>query len=82
MTPTEPRKVAVKWITRNSLIIESIRRIFNIPPYTTMNGFSPAEIIPEDWELFQECAIRNYISIIDVKWCKNGDLYTFKNRNL
>ena len=80
MEITEHKKVAVKWITNDKKAIEAIRQRFNIPHYTTLNGWSPAEIKPEDWTVFQECANRGFFGIIDVKWCKNGDLYSFKSR--
>lgn len=80
MIPTEPRKLVVSWITNDQNAIEAIRLRFNIPHYTTVNGWSPAEIKPEDWELFQECENRKFIRIIDVKWRKNGKQYSFKSR--
>lgn len=80
MTPIGPQKLVVKWTTRDQAAIDAIRKRFNIPFYTTLNRWSPVEVSPEDWETFVECSRRNFFSIINVKWCKNGDLYSFKSR--
>lgn len=70
----------VRWITRDPVKIDAIRKRFDIPDYTTMNGWSPAEIKREDMSVFNECIKRGLFSIIPKKWCKNGGLYIFKSR--
>ncbi|MCM1337734.1 MAG: hypothetical protein NC187_08120 [Candidatus Amulumruptor caecigallinarius] len=57
--------------------IAAIRKRFNIPRYTTINGLSPAEISADDMPVFEETARRGFFSILRVKWRKNGDAYSF-----
>jgi hypothetical protein len=60
---------------------ERIRQRFNIPRYETLNGFSPIEVSDEDMPVLEETARRGYIALKrDVKWCKNGEVYTFISR--
>lgn len=73
-------KLIVRWSTRDPEAIAAIRKRFNIPEYTTVNGLTPAEINPEDMEMFEECARRGFFGIIREKWCKNGDQYIFPYR--
>lgn len=70
----------VRWVTRDENTIERIRRRFGIPRYTTLNGFSPAEIQDEDMEILEETARRGFISIFREKWCKNGGTFSFPSR--
>lgn len=77
MTPSEPIRVIVRWATNDREAIAAIRKRFDIPTYTTVNGWTPAEIKPEDMELFEECARRGFFGIIRRKWCKNGGHYVF-----
>lgn len=77
MTATAPEKLLIRWDTRDPDAIEAIRRRFNIPKHTTVNGITPAEIKPEDRELFEETARRGFFGIIRRKWCKNGGQYIF-----
>lgn len=67
----------VKWWTRDTAAIEQIRRYFGMPHYSTVNGMTPCEINPKDMAMLKETASRGFISIIDEKWCKNGDLFSF-----
>lgn len=79
MNPTDQTAelLIVRWNTRDQEAIAAIRKRFNIPTYTTVNGWSPAEIKPEDMPMFEECARRNFFGIIRRKWCKNGGQYFF-----
>lgn len=79
MNPTDQtaERLIVRWNTRDQEAITAIRKRFNIPTYTTVNGWSPAEIKPEDMPMFEECARRNFFGIIRRKWCKNGGQYIF-----
>lgn len=78
MTRTE--KVIVRWATKDGAAIAAIRKRFKMPDYTTVNGWTPAEIKPADREVFEECARRGFFSIIREKWCKNGGQYIFQSR--
>ena len=73
-------KVIVYWLTKDKESIAAIRKYFGMPDYTTVNGLTPAEIKPEDNEMFEECARRRFFGIIRQKWCKNGDQYIFNTR--
>lgn len=74
-------QVTIRWNTRDEQIIRRIRERFAIPGYVTLNGWSPAVVAPSDREVFDECARRGFFSILqDVKWCKNGDVFSFKIR--
>lgn len=73
-------KIIVRWATRDEEAIAAIRRRFNLPSYTTLNGWTPAEIKPEDMAVFEECACRGFFGIIRQKWRKNGDQYIFTSR--
>lgn len=82
MTPTDPKseRLVVKWnpgIEESAL--EAIRKRFNIPRYVTINGESPVEISEEDRPLFEETARRGFFSVLHVKWCKNGEVFSFKS---
>lgn len=73
-------KLIIRWITRDATAIAVIRKRFNLPNYTTLNGWTPAEIKPEDIDDLEECARRGFFSIIRQKWCKNGGQYIFTSR--
>lgn len=73
----ESLKFVIRWGTRDMEAISLIRKRFNIPSYTTLNGWSPVEIEPADKEVFDECARRGFFSILPKKWCKNGGLFSF-----
>ena len=77
-TETGNKKLVVKWgygISDDA--IEAIRKRFNIPHYTTLNGFSPVEIAKEDMPIFEETARRGFFTIFRKEWCKNGDTFSF-----
>lgn len=69
--------LVIRWHTKDNDAIDAIRKRFNMPRYTTLNGWSPALINEEDMELFEECARRKFFSIMPYKWCKNGDTFSF-----
>lgn len=74
------RKVIIRWPSSHRCSDEHkrlIREKFGIPKYETLNGWNPAEIKDEDWELFEETARRGFFYIMDKKWCKNGGQYIF-----
>lgn len=80
MTPTANKNIVIKWQTKDKVAIEAIRKRFGIPKYTTVNGLSPAEVTPEDWSVFEECANRHFFGIMDMEWHKNGAQYIFISR--
>ena len=67
----------VRWITKDKAAVDAIRKRFQIPEHTTLNGLSPVEISQEDMPVFKETVRRGLMSIIDEKWCKNGGEYIF-----
>ncbi len=71
MTHTEPEKIVIRWTTKDENAIAAIRKRFNMPSYTTLNGWSPVEVKPEDKDIFEECARRGFFGIMPQKWCKN-----------
>lgn len=77
MTHTEPQKLTIRWLTKDKDAIDAIRKRFNMPTYTTLNGWSPALINEEDIELFEECGRRKFFKIMPYKWCKNGGTFSF-----
>lgn len=74
-------KLVVYWNTKDKEIIKRIRQRFGMPTYTTVNGYTPAEILEEDTPLLAETAKRGFILILwHLKWCKNGGTYSFISR--
>lgn len=73
-------RYTIRWATRDEKAVKAIRERFGLPPYTTLNGWTPAEIEDEDRELFEECARRGFFSILPQKWCKNGGRFIFYSR--
>lgn len=74
-------KLVVYWNTKDKEIIKRIRQRFGMPTYTTVNGYTPAEILEEDTPLLEETARRGFISILwYLKWRKNGGTYSFISR--
>lgn len=80
MAHTESEKLVIKWWTRDTAVVESIRRRFCIPAYTTLNGMTPVEIKPEDMADFEWCWKHNLFSVLPLKWRKNGGVYIFLSR--
>lgn len=79
MTHTEPQRVIIRWSTRDKEAIAAIRRRFNFPDYTTVNGMTPVEIKPEDAQMVEECRRRGFFNVIHQKWYKNGDHFIFNS---
>lgn len=74
----EKIKLVVCWKKCNAETIKRIRQRFGMPTYTTVNGWTPVEILKEDMPLLEETARLGYISILrHVKWCKNGGTFSF-----
>ncbi len=73
----EKEKIIIRWITQDKKAIDAIRKRFQIPKHTTLNGLSPVEIPEEDKSIFEETVRRGFMSIIDGKWCKKGEEYIF-----
>lgn len=71
-------KLTINWHTRNAEAIRLIRERFKIPSYTTVNGWTPCEIAPEDMPMFEETARRGYFSILRRPWKRVGDTYTWR----
>lgn len=65
-------EMIVRWITRDADAVAAIRKRFNMPNHTTLNGLTPVDIRDEDMEVFEECAQRGFFAVIRQKWCKNG----------
>ena len=57
--------------------IEQIRKKFNIPLYTTVNGESPCEVDEEEMQLLRQCEERGFLSIRNKKWCKKGEVFVW-----
>ncbi len=79
-TTSKHGEYVIYWLTRDAEAIAAIRNRFNLPRYTTINGYTPAAPKPDDMEMFEECARRGFFSIIRRKWCKNGGQYIFNSR--
>lgn len=68
-------KVIIKWLTRDQEAISSIRKYFNWPDYTTVNGWSPGTINSKDREMLEECARRGFFTYFEKDWTFNGLSY-------
>lgn len=73
----QAERFIVRWITRDEQAVVQIRKYFGMPCYTTVNGFSPAEIQHDQIETFLECERRHFFQIIRKKWTFNGAQYIF-----
>ena len=51
-------KCVVYWKQCDPEAIEQIRKKFNIPLYTTVNGESPCEVDEEEMQLLRQCEER------------------------
>ena len=49
----EKEKMIVRWITKDKAAVDAIRKRFQIPEHTTLNGLSPVEISQEDMPVFK-----------------------------
>lgn len=80
MTHTADYRCAVEWITTDKELIARIRRRFNMPFYTTVNGLTPAQIKHSDMDYFRLGEKKGLYRIISFNWLKNGDTYSFISR--
>lgn len=78
MDTSNHSKLTINWHTRNEESIRLIRERFKLPSYTTVNGWTPCEIAPEDMPMFEETAHRGYFSIIRIPWVRNGNTYSWQ----
>lgn len=77
MDTTNGEKLIIHWNTRDEESIRRIREYFSIPKYTTVNGWSPVLLKPEDREMFEETAMRGYFNYQKVDWTFNGTSYSW-----
>lgn len=70
-------KVIIYWITKDEASIAAIRKHFNIPKYTTINGHSPAEIDENLIPVLDETARRGFLSYREQDWTFNGLSYSW-----
>lgn len=70
-------KVLIYWLTKDNEAIRLIRKHFNIPKYTTINGWNPAGIDEEDMEMFEETARRGFFRYRRTEWTFNGASYSW-----
>lgn len=56
-------KLTIYWKTKDAECIKHIRKRFNIPSCTTVNGETVADIKDEDIELLRETEKRGFIQI-------------------
>lgn len=83
MDTSGKHRFLIRWVTKNPRTIEKIRQRFNIPHYTTLNGFSPVEVTPADLLVIEETARRGFLSIDrSVTWSKQGNVFLFSKSNL
>lgn len=79
MTHTDPsgEKIVIHWNTKDEESIKKIRARFNIPKYTTLNGFTPAILPANDLAMFEETVQRGYFNYRRVEWTFNGTSYSW-----
>lgn len=70
-------KIIIYWLVQDEESIRLIREYFGFPRYTTVNGWSPAKLKPEDREMFEETARRGYFKYRSVNWSFNGISYSW-----
>ena len=70
-------KCVVYWKKCDPEAVKSIRKKFNIPAYTTINGESPCEVDDEQMKLLREVEARGFLQIRMKKWCKNGEVFVW-----
>lgn len=76
-TGQENEKIIIHWITHDEEAIRIIRKRFNVPRYTTVNGWSPAVLRPKDKELFDKTARRGFFNYKKTDWAFNGTSYSW-----
>lgn len=75
--PTEPRKVVIRWRTRDEGIIADLRRQFGLSTYTTLNGWTPGEIFSWQLTAFKSCVRLGYFTYMEKDWTYNGVTYSW-----
>lgn len=70
-------KVIVYWLTKKDDAIANIRKYFNLPTYTTVNGWTPGMIEPKDMAMFEETARRGFFRFLRKEWTYNGATYSW-----
>lgn len=76
--PTESRKIVIRWRTRDEAVIANLRKQFRLPSYTTLNGWTPGEVNPEDMAVFESCVRLGYFTYMEKEWTYNGVTYSWK----
>lgn len=71
------KKVLVYWLTKDEEAIAHIRKYFNLPAYTTVNGLTPGKIERKDMEMFEETARRGFFRFMRKEWSYNGATYSW-----
>lgn len=71
-------KVVIRWLTRDEKAIGLIRKKFNFPRYTTVNGLTPGFVKDSDRAMFEECARRGFFTYSEKSWTFNGKSYSWK----
>ncbi len=70
-------KIVLKWCTKDEEAIAAIRKRFNLPKYTTINGFTPGTLEQEDKAVFDECVNRGFFTYREADWQFNGLSYSW-----
>lgn len=70
-------KIVIHWQTRDEDAIRAIRRYFNLPNYTTLNGWTPGKIEQKDMKMFEEAAMRGFFRFVKKEWTYNGATYSW-----
>lgn len=70
-------KIIVKWRTKDEDAIRHIRKYFNLPTYTTVNGCTPGTLNDSEKEMFEECVRRGFFTYIESDWTYNGATYSW-----
>ena len=70
-------KVIVYWLTKDDDAIANIRKYFNLPTYTTVNGWTPGMIESKDMQMFEETARRGFFRFMRMEWTYNGATYSW-----
>lgn len=72
--------LVIRWLTKDRQKMQRIRDYFGLPGYTTLNGLTPCWVKNEQMVTFLETEKRGFFRIMPLKWCKNGEHFTFINR--
>lgn len=78
MSNTEKLKVIIQWRTRDEEIISNLRKQFGLTTYTTLNGWTPGEILPLDKPMLDSCVRLGYLIYVEKDWTYNGVTYSWK----